>query len=71
MFCAFVAPSEVRWLTVTTENSTALSVFWDIPNEPNGHIGKYRVLYQVFFSRILCFSEHTFKLRCYCILQFL
>jgi len=71
MFCAFVAPSEVRSLTVTAASSTELIVVWYMPNEPNGHIIEYRVHYQVFFSCILCFSEHTFKLRCYCILQFL
>jgi hypothetical protein len=49
MFCAFVAPSEVRLLTVTSENSTSLTVNWYAPSEPNGNIRKYRVSYQVFF----------------------
>jgi hypothetical protein len=70
MFCAFVAPSEVRSLEATSPTSTALTFVWQEPSEPNGKIRKYRVSYQVFFLCILCFSEHTFKLRFYCIFQF-
>jgi len=70
MFCAFVAPSKVRMLTVTSADPTSLTVTWYAPSEPNGNVRKYRVSYQVLFSCTLCFSEHTFKLRFYCIFQF-
>jgi hypothetical protein len=51
----FVAPSEVRSLGITSADSTALSVAWDTPSQPNGNIRKYRVSYRVCLSCIYAF----------------
>ena len=51
MVCLFTitVPSGVRSITVDSVTQTSLNIKWEVPENPNGRIDHYSVVYEVSF----------------------